>query len=156
MVIFTYGKLTFSTDDSYEYRILDKDIFAPEKYGFSLSHQYSRDHSFFCFYAVLNDQLYLKHLIIDSENYPILNDVVAKEYFLTDQYNWINLDIGDHHGYFNLNLKLDFTGTINVGNSLSLTPKYELFFENGIFQKKKKYKRNLYPLNLRDFLRSLL
>lgn len=156
MVISTYGKLTFSTDDSYEYIILDKDIFAPEKYGFSLSHQYSREHSFFCFYAVLNDQIYLKHLIIDSENYPILNDVVAKEYFLTDQYNWINLDIGDHRGYFNLNIKLDFTGTINVGDSLSLTPKYELFFENGIFQKKKKYKRNLYPLNLRDFLRSLL
>lgn len=140
MVISTYGKLTFSTDDSYEYRILDKDIFAPEKYGFSLSHQYSRDHSFFCFYAVLNDQLYLKHLIIDSENYPILNDVVAKEYLLTDQYNWINLDIGDHHGYFNLNLKLDFTGTINVGNSLSLTPKYELFLKMEYFKKRKNIK----------------
>ena len=156
MVIHSYGKLTFSVDDTYEYRIWNRHIFNPENYGFILSQHRSKIDSFFCFYAVLNDQLYLRHLIIDSENYPTLNNVVAKESFLIHQYDWIDLDIGDQYGYFNLNLKLDFTGTIDVSDELSVEPKYELFFKNGIFQKKKKHKINLYPLNLNNLKNFLI
>lgn len=161
-----FDQLTFKKGERYKYEIIGN-AFNPKDYGFTPkqfgSHCWK---GFICFYEVLNKQLYLRHLIILSDSYPILNGIEAKPANPAYQYRGSGYFIIEQPlGYFDLNLKLDFTGTMEAGDFSSLfEPPYKqekpdyLFFEKGVLQKIKKTRKSpsFFLRKLKRFLISQL
>lgn len=146
-----FDQLTFRKDEIYKYEIIG-DAFAPKDYGLSPKQFGSHcGKGFVCFYEILHKQLYLRHLIIFSENYPILNNVKAQPADPTYKYYGSGCFIYEQpFGYFNLNLKLEFTGILEAGDfSAHFEPPYRkgkpdyLFFEKGLLKKIKRTRKSL-------------
>lgn len=136
-----FDQLVFGKDEEYQYEI-SEEIFNPNEYGLNPIEFGSHcRRGFVCFYEVLNNQLYLRHLIVCSENYPKINGVEAQPANPNYQYRGAGCyTFYPPKGYFNLKLKMDFTGTIKAGDfSSTFFPPYNrnndfdnLVFENGI------------------------
>ena len=106
-------------------------IFNPSIYGFKSYSYYT------CYYEILNKELYLKHLVIISDDKPNLHNVSAQSLISIRVNSELDLDFDDAFcGYINVNLKLAFSGVVGVYNSFipQEYPEY-LFFWKGYFAK---------------------
>lgn len=135
MVIQSFGKLIFE-GNSYE---MLRGIFNPSIYGFKSYSYYT------CYYEILDKELYLKHLVIISDDKPNLHNVSAQSLISIRENSELDLDFDDtFYGYINVNLKLAFSGVVGVYNSFipQEYPEY-LFFEKGILLRTQKTKKPL-------------